>query len=92
LLGVKVKGSEFDFTESAEEVEGGGLDRVFFGDFEEGGVDVRIFGQCAHEDTGRLRVDVLDSGSHSLQERRKRKDKFTLTLALSRGERGHEVR
>ena len=58
LLAVEVEGTEFHFTKSAEEFEGGGLDIVFFGDFDEGGVNICIVGECTHEDTGGLRVDV----------------------------------
>lgn len=66
LLAVEVKGAEFHFTQSAEEVEGGGLDSVFFGDFDERGVDVRIFGEGAHEDAGTGGVDVFEGSGHGV--------------------------
>ena len=64
LLAVEVKGTEFYFTESAEEFEGGGLDSMFFGDFDEGGVDIRVISQRAHEDAGAGSINLLDGCGH----------------------------
>ena len=64
LLAIKVEGAEFHFAESAEEVEAGSLDVVLFGNFDEGGVDIGVVSQRAHEGAGAGGVNVLDGCSH----------------------------
>ena len=66
LLAVEVKGAEFHFTQSAEEVEGGGLDVVLLGNFNERSVDIRVFGEGAHEDAGTGGVDVFEGSGHGV--------------------------